>query len=64
MLNGTCDFTCKSLGVAVVVTEFKFEVSGEGSNSIENSNRTGRGNNQPYGVNSTMTLTRYDNDND
>ena len=37
MLNGTCDFTCKSLGVAVAVTEIKFEVSGVGSKLIESS---------------------------
>ena len=44
MLNVICNFTCKSLGVAVVVTEFKLEVSDEVSNSIKSLNH---GNNQP-----------------
>ena len=46
MLNIACSFTWKSLGVAVVVSDFKLEVSWEGFNSIESSNR---GSQQPTG---------------
>ena len=55
MLNFICNFTCKSLGVAVVVTEFKFDVS----KSIESSN-SNCGNNQPE----VLLLDDDDDDND
>ena len=55
MLKIACTFTCKSLGVVVVASELKLQVSGEVSNSIVWSKvRTG----------ATTTNRRYDDDDD
>ena len=65
MLNIVCNFTRKSLGVAVVVSEVKLEVSREGSKSIKRFKRFKLGQ-QPtrevctYSL--TMTISRYDDD--
>ena len=59
MLNNTCSFTCKSLGVVVVVSEVKLEVSGEVSKLIKSSKSAPW--QQPTGAGLTMmmTITRY-----
>ena len=49
----------ETYGFAVVVTEFKLQVSGEGSNSIDRKFEAHHGNNQPYRVHDE--ITRYDN---